>query len=128
MTPASSAVTRPSTPDRSSTWADLGGRGLQVSSGATLSWSGDVMVTNAGSCDLQADSTVVEASASGGNPLLWLFCSSATLAGTISTRGAGVLVEGSAQTDGPYVVSGTSSAKGDQVGVIAIDAIGGDTS
>jgi hypothetical protein len=29
-------------------------------------------------------------------------------------------------TDGPYVLSGTIQAKGDQVGVIAIDAIGGD--
>lgn len=105
---------------------DLGGRGLSLATGADVSWTGTVMVTNAGACQFAVGSLLQESDPTPGNPLLWLYCSSATLAGTIKTVGAGILVEGSAQTDGPYVLSGTIQAKGDQVGVIAIDAIGGD--
>ncbi len=105
---------------------DLTGRGLQLAPTAKVSWTGTVTVTNAAHCDFQAGSTLTEKTATGGNPLLWLYCTQATLAGTIKTLGAGILVEGSGFTDGPYVVSGKIKAKGDQVGVIAIDAIGGD--
>lgn len=111
--------------DPSST-IDLGGRALQLTADADVSWSGDVTVSNAAACDFNGGSQLAESAPTPGNPLLRLHCSSLVMAGRITTHGAGILIEGSAQTDGPYLINGTIKAKGDQVGVIAIDAVGGD--
>ena len=105
---------------------DLGGRALQLAPGAVVSWTGTVTILDASDCDFQPKSKLIESAPSLGTTLLWLYCNKATLAGSIATRGAGVLVEGSAMSDGPYVVSGSLKAQGDEIPSIAIDAIGGD--
>jgi len=105
---------------------DLGGRALELAVGAKVSWTSNLTVMNATSCTLQDGSKLQETTEIATTHFLELDCVTATLAGTISTRGAGVLVGVSTPgpNDGPFVVSGTIKAQGDQVGVIAIDSYG----
>lgn len=108
------------------TTLDLAGRDLTLAVGAKVSWTGDLTVLNADHCDFQERSKLSEATTTAGTHFLELDCRSATLAGTITTLGAGILVEGDfgGGGDGPYLLSGTIRAKGDEVGVIAIDSYG----
>lgn len=98
---------------------DFGTRTLRLAPGAALSWKTNLTV-KAAICDFQTGGTVREGAGSLGSGFLELQCGSTTLAGTITTIGAGVLITG----DGPHAFSGQLVAKGDQVGVIAIDSYG----
>jgi hypothetical protein len=98
---------------------DFGGRTFRIAVGASLTWSDDLTI-DAGACDFEPGSKLVEDKHSPGTGFLRLNCDSSTLAGDVGTNGAGVLVEG----DGPHLLSGKLKAKGDQVGVIAIDSYG----
>jgi len=105
---------------------DLADRGLELALDAKLSWTNNLTVQNAASCTFQAGSKLQEAVELAPAHFLELDCKTGTFAGTITSRGAGVLIEGDfgSGIDGPYVVSGTIKAMGDQVGVIAIDSYG----
>jgi hypothetical protein len=96
---------------------DFGSRAFEIAPSASLTWSDDLTVM-AASCTVAAGAKLVEAKTSPGTGFLDLLCTTTSLAGKITTVGAGVIVEG----DGPHEVSGKLQAKGDQVGVIAIDS------
>jgi hypothetical protein len=98
---------------------DFGSRTLQLAAGAKMLWSGNLSI-QAGNCDFRAASALGEATSTPGLHYLNLLCGVSTLAGAITTRGAGILVEG----DGPHVISGKIKAVGDEVGVIAWDSYG----
>jgi hypothetical protein len=98
---------------------DFGTRTLELAAGAKVSWSGALTIT-AGSCDFRTGSTLAEATTTAGLHYLGLQCGTSALAGAITTRGAGILVEG----DGPHTMSGKIKAQGDEVGVIAWDSYG----
>lgn len=98
---------------------DFGTRTLRLAPGAVVTWSTNLTV-KAATCDFQQGSTVREGPSPQGSGFLELQCGSTTLAGKLTTIGAGVLITG----DGPHAFSGQLVAKGDQVGVIAIDSYG----
>jgi hypothetical protein len=98
---------------------DFGSRTLQLAAGAVASWTGDLHVI-ASQCDFQEGSALRESVAGPTFSYLNLDCGVANLAGAIVTKGSGVIVTG----DGPHVLSGSITAKGDQVGVIAVDSYG----
>jgi hypothetical protein len=98
---------------------DFGTRTFRIAAGGGLTWSEDLEII-AGACEVEAGAALAESSQSSGIGFLELTCTSTTLAGKVSTVGAGILVEG----DGPHLVSGKVKAKGDNVGVIAIDSYG----
>ena len=98
---------------------DFTGRTLRLLPGAKVEWSGDVTII-AAACDFQASTSVREGSVTPGSHFLNLDCDASTLAGSIKTLGAGIIVDG----PGPHVLSGKIQAKGDQVGVIAVDSSG----
>jgi hypothetical protein len=96
---------------------ELGARTLQLATGAKVSWTGDLTV-NAEGCDFRLGSALAESAATTGDHFLNLNCTTSALAGIVATLGAGVIVTG----PGPHVLSGAIQARGDQVGVIAIDS------
>jgi hypothetical protein len=99
---------------------DFDTRTLSLAPSGRIIWRSNLTIT-AGDCDFAPGSKIVEDKAtSPGTGFLSLNCDQSTLAGAITTVGAGVLVEG----DGPHVLSGKIQAKGDQVGVIAVDVYG----
>jgi len=99
---------------------DFGARTFRIAAGASLTWSDDLTIL-AGACEVEAGAKLVESKQlSSGTGFLHLTCTSTTLAGAVTTAGAGVLVEG----DGPHLISGKVQAKGDQVGVVAVDSYG----
>jgi hypothetical protein len=76
----------------------FGVRTLQLAPGAVVSWT-DELVIHAAACDFRAGSTLRETVPTPGPHFLYLDCAGAsTLAGTITTRGAGMLVPGAARS------------------------------
>jgi hypothetical protein len=71
-----------------------------------------------GACDFRAGSKVLESQRSSTTGTLWLSCDTSILAGTISTRGGGVVVQG----DAPHFIdkSGVIKVKGRKAGLVAI--------
>jgi hypothetical protein len=98
---------------------DFGTRTFRIAAGGGVTWS-ETLEIIAGACEIEVGAALAESNASSGTDFLYLTCTSTTLAGKVSTVGAGIIVEG----DGPHLVSGKVQAKGDQVGVIAIDSYG----
>jgi len=98
---------------------DFGIRTLRIDDTGSLTWSSTLQII-AGTCDFAKASKLIEAKTSPGNGLLQLDCGSSTLAGSMTTVGAGIVVAG----DGPHVFSGKIKVQGDFVGVIAIESQG----
>jgi hypothetical protein len=101
---------------------NFGSRTLSITDQGSLTWS-ERLTIDAGNCLFAPKSKLVEAKGSSGTGFLILNCNQSTLAGKVTTVGAGVLIGShDPNSDGPHVMSGSITAKGDQVGVIAWDS------